>query len=78
MLKEPVVAMSIGLMILLMETLMLFCAEMAFDDKLSAERRIELVELVIVQRGLVIKLVPTTTAQLAEFAPIVTVEGKII
>ena len=55
--------------------------EKASIAQIQAERRIELVELVIVQRGLVIKLVPTTTAQLAEFAPIVpivTVEGKII
>jgi hypothetical protein len=74
----PVVAVSIGLIILLIVIRILFCEAMALEDRLSDERRILLVLLIIVQCGLVAKLEPTTTAQFAKLAPIVTVAGKVI
>lgn len=40
--------------------------------------RIVLVELLIVHNGFVAKFEPTTTAQLVELTPMVTVSGRII
>jgi len=61
-----------------MVTLILFCAGITEEAKLSDWRSIVLVALLIVHCGFDFKLIPIITAQLDDITPILMADGKII